>query len=338
MIRWTFAGLVAGGLALAAPPARADEPASFEWSAPISCPSREVMLQRLREGGTGPTALDTRVTVEQAAEDHYRARVDLVAGHQWSERSLEASSCDAIAQAVVVIVRVAAAAAPPTAGAPPQASALDRGETTNAADGASAPATPVPAPRLAPPPASVPAVDEDRGRGFSARAAFALDTGTRYDATPGFGIGTAWRGRHVRFALDLDAFAPPPQPTQEPALLPAGIALNVAVPPGIASPYETDAHAWLLTASAEGCASEPLASLAVLVDACLGLAFEHPRFDSVTALGLVPMGELAAEWWPSRVLGVRASTRWLLDVPRPAPTSALVAFQPSLGIVVLLGK
>jgi hypothetical protein len=334
MIRWTFAGLIAGGLALvAAPSARAGEPASFEWSAPLSCPSRDAMLERLREGGTGATALDTRVTVEQAAEDHYRARVDLVAGHQWSERSLEASSCDAIAQAVVVIVRVAAAAAPPTA------AALDPGETANAADGASAPAPPLPAPtRLAPPPASVPAVDEDRGRGFSARAAFALDAGTRYDATPGFGIGTAWRGRHLRFALDLDAFAPPPQATQEPALLPAGIALNVAVPAGIASPYETDAHAWLLTASAEGCASEPLASLAVLVDACLGLAFEHPRFDSVTALGLVPLAELAAEWWPNRVLAVRASTRWLLDVPRPAPTGALVAFQPSLGIVVLLGK
>ena len=65
---------------------------------------------------------------------------------------------------------------------------------------------------------------------------------------------------------------------------------------------------------------------------------ERPRFDSSAELGLVPIGELAAEWWLLRDIGVRASTRWLLDIPRRVPTTALVAFEPSLGIVMQLGK
>jgi hypothetical protein len=115
-IGWILALATAGGSGALAPrSALADEPASFEWNAPLSCPTREAVLDRLGQGSApGATRrIDTRVTVEQDGEDHYQARVDLVAGHQWSNRSLEASTREAIADAVVVIVRVAAAAIPP---------------------------------------------------------------------------------------------------------------------------------------------------------------------------------------------------------------------------------
>ena len=362
MNRWTLGGMVAACLGVvSAPPARAAEPASFEWSAPLSCPGLDAMQERLRQAGGPPglhgtTALDARVTVEQAAEDRYRARVELVADHHWSERSLEASSCEAIAEAVVVILRVAAAAAAPASPSPVSPPV----PSSPAASLPGAPAAEVPAPvaasqapsvppvQVPPPPpvplTSAPPVDDDTGRGFSARAAFALDAGTRSDATPGFGIGAAWRGAHVRFAFDLGAFAPPPmEPTLGPGLVPAGLPPLIPQVPagypgaGVAVFSWPDAHAWLLMASLEGCASEPLRRGKVLVDACLGVALEHPRFGSA-AFGVVPMGELAAEWWPTRAFAVRASSRWLLDVPRRSQATALVAFEPSLGLVVHLGK
>ena len=134
----------------------------------------------------------------------------------------------------------------------------------------------------------------------------------------------------MRFAVDFDAFAPPPT---EAALSPALVA------PGLAAfSFPDEAQGWLLTASVEGCASEPLRRSRVLVDACLGLVLEHPRFDAGASFGLVPMGELAAEWWPLHALAVRASTRWLLEVPRSVQTTAFVAFEPSLGVAVHLGK
>lgn len=314
--------------------ARGGEPASLEWNAPMSCPTREAVLQRLRESGGPPgvSPIDTRVTVEQTAEDRYRARVELVADHQWSERSLEASSCDAIVDALVVIVRVAAAAVPSAPPPPPSPPPSGAGPSAFAA-------LPPPAPPVPVPDSAASAVEEDRGRGFSVHTAFAIDAGSRFDATPGFAIGAAWRGAHVRFAFDLDAFAPAPT-----ASVPPGGTINAA---GASTPtgffpveivFSGEPHAWLLTASAEACASEPLRRDRVLVDACLGLALEHPHFASSGAFGLPPLGELAVEWWPLHTLGVRGSTRLLFDVPRPMPTSALVAFEPSLGVVVHLGK
>jgi hypothetical protein len=330
-IGWILALATAGGSGGLAPrSALADEPASFEWNAPLSCPTREAVLDRLGRGSApGATRrIDTRVTVEQDGEDHYQARVDLVAGHQWSNRSLEASTCEAIADAVVVIVRVAAAAIPP-----------------DPLPAVAPPAAPPPTPAASPaPPSSAwwDAVDEYAGRGFTVRSAFALDAGTRFDATPGFAIGAAWRGAHVAFGLDLRAFAPPPAPTafEASALVPE-LALNQsgvfagAMTGAVTSPI--DAQVWLLTASLEACASEPLRRGRLVVDACLGLTVERPRFSS-DKLGLVPMSELAAEWWPMRSVGLRASTRWLLDIPRSVPITALVAFEPTLGVVMHLGK
>jgi hypothetical protein len=115
MVRWPVALPVAGVVALGSQPARAGDPASLEWSAPLSCPAREAILERFQQGNEPSGAIgsiDARINIEEAAEDRYRARVELVVGHQWSFRSLEASTCEAIAEAVVVIVRVAAAAEP----------------------------------------------------------------------------------------------------------------------------------------------------------------------------------------------------------------------------------
>lgn len=349
MTRWILAAaVVCGADSLGPRPAVAAEPASFEWNAPLSCPTRGAMLERLGQGGPSGAArpIDTRVTVEQYAEDHYRARVDLVVGHQWSDQSLEASTCESIADAVVVIVRVAAAAAPadplpavaPPAISPPVAPAP--------APPVPSPAPPATAPSAVPSSASEALADEDRGRGFSVRAAFAVDAGSRYDATPGFAIAGAWRGAHVAFALDFRAFAPaPPEAPVPPATVPlsvpglAGTSTGLfAAGTGVAVFAFPDEHVWLLTASAEACASEPLRRPRVLLDACLGLVLEHPRFDGFAELGIVPMGELGVEWWPLRALGVRGSTRWLLDVPRQAQGNALIAFEPSLGLVMSLGK
>ena len=329
-IGWILALATAGGSGALAPrSALADEPASFEWNAPLSCPTREAVLDRLGQGSApGATRrIDTRVTVEQDGEDHYRARVDLVAGHQWSNRSLEASTREAIADAVVVIVRVAAAAIPPD-----PLPAVEPPATPPPTPAGSSPAPPSSAPQAA--------LDEDVGRGFAVRSAFALDVGTRFDATPGFAIGAAWRGAHVAFGLDLRAFSPPPAPTAFRVPVPlAGLAVNQpgTFPEGVTS-SPIDAQVWLLSASLEACASEPLRRGRLVVDACLGLTVERPRFGSSDEFGVVPMSELAAEWWPLRALGVRASTRWLLDVPRPLPSSALVAFEPTLGVVMHLGK
>ncbi len=331
MPRWTLLLLVVGALAFhRVAPARAAGPASFEWSAPLSCPSREAVLQRVGQGNGPPGPIETRVSVEQDGEQHYRARLELVVDHEWSERTLEASSCDAIADAVVVIVRVAVAGAPPTTASAP----------TPSPPPPAVAAAPPPSPR--PPALENPRLEESAGRGFSARAAFAIDVGTASEATPGFRLGAAWRGSHLAFAVDVGAFAAPPNrasagsmsaspiPVSAIATDPNGT-LVLGSPAGIALP-----NVPLLMATAEGCASEPLRHDRFLVDACLGVALEHPRFSySVGGSGLVPLAEMAAEWWPLHALGVRGSARVLLDVPRSS--SSVVSFEPSIGIATHLG-
>jgi hypothetical protein len=98
--------------------AAANVPTGLSWSAPPSCLSREAALARLRQTGdpqAAPSPMDVNVTITQEDDDRWRARVEIVAGHAWTERSIEAaSSCDAIADAVLIIVGVAAASTPAT--------------------------------------------------------------------------------------------------------------------------------------------------------------------------------------------------------------------------------
>jgi hypothetical protein len=109
---------VAATLALSAP-AAASVPASLAWSAPLSCPGRELVLERLRPPGgavANTASIDVQVVIEQQGEDRLTAQVLVVRDHQWTTRSLANSSCDALVDAIVVIIKVAAL---PQAGAAP---------------------------------------------------------------------------------------------------------------------------------------------------------------------------------------------------------------------------
>jgi hypothetical protein len=101
-----------------------DPPVSLTWTAPPGCPS-EVELAGLVKMAIGPLAERTeRVRASAAAEgqgDHWRADVEVTVGALSSTRFVEGESCRGVADAVVVIVALAAnpSPPPPTLPAPP---------------------------------------------------------------------------------------------------------------------------------------------------------------------------------------------------------------------------
>jgi hypothetical protein len=124
----TFA--TAASIVSASATAAATVPASLSWSAPLSCPSRDTILELLQEAGDDPahpSPIDVQVVVEQEGEDAFHARLVLVVDHAWEERSLDGYTCDAIADAVIVVVRVASRLRPvaPPVTTPAPASSQD---------------------------------------------------------------------------------------------------------------------------------------------------------------------------------------------------------------------
>jgi hypothetical protein len=131
MARWLLTFATAAAIMSASVGAAASVPASFSWNAPLSCPGRDAILERLREAGDdpeNPNPVDVEVVIEEEGEDAFHARLILVANHVWEERSFDASTCDAIADAIIVVVRVASRSGPaplqePTSQGPARAAA-----------------------------------------------------------------------------------------------------------------------------------------------------------------------------------------------------------------------
>ncbi len=99
--------------------AAADVPSSLSWNAPPSCPGRDAVLERLRQAGNpeaSPSPLDARVTITQDDDNQWRGHVQLVTDHVWTDRSVgAAATCEAVVEAIVVVIGVAATAHPDVA-------------------------------------------------------------------------------------------------------------------------------------------------------------------------------------------------------------------------------
>jgi hypothetical protein len=113
-------------------------PAGLVWNAPAACPGRDAVLQRLRQTGdaqAAPSPIDARVTISQGDDDRWRAQIQLVAGHAWTDRSIDpAPSCEAVVDAIVVVLSVAAASNPAAPERPPAPPAPSPSVPQRAAD------------------------------------------------------------------------------------------------------------------------------------------------------------------------------------------------------------
>ena len=96
----------------AASPARAEEDEiALTWDAPHDCPSREEVLAQVRRL-TGPTSgadsLRAEVTVKPTTGGRVHAQIRTEAEGMSGSRVLEAASCPALSEAVVVLLALAA--------------------------------------------------------------------------------------------------------------------------------------------------------------------------------------------------------------------------------------
>jgi hypothetical protein len=115
LLRWLPCAAL-GAILGSVSPAAAAVPSSLSWDAPPSCPNREAVIGRLRRGGdeqAPPSPIDANVAITQGDDDRWHGHVQLVADHLWTEREIDAAAtCEAVVDAIVVILSVAAAAHP----------------------------------------------------------------------------------------------------------------------------------------------------------------------------------------------------------------------------------
>lgn len=155
-----------------------DPTATFEWVAPEGCPSQEVVRESIRtlvRSGAAPV----RAQAVATAGPPWTARIRIDHDDERGDRELEASTCEALGQAVALVVALA----------------IDRAETAPPEDVAAAPVKPTPAPT---PPATVaekpvvpPSGDERR---FATHVGLAARSGLLPSITPGVEAGIAWAG------------------------------------------------------------------------------------------------------------------------------------------------
>jgi hypothetical protein len=110
-----LAGFVAGGVA--APAEAAASPVTLDWVAPDACPSGAAVssaIDRSLGGGPAPAAVHARVVVSQEGGT-FHAEIELGDPGHGNTRSIDAESCAALADAVALVVALAAdsVAAPP---------------------------------------------------------------------------------------------------------------------------------------------------------------------------------------------------------------------------------
>jgi hypothetical protein len=325
----------------------------FAWKAPLECPGRQVMLDRIRAATREPPGDDVHAQVRVVADGDGRwsASVSVTAGGNRSDRLLGAASCSAIADAAALIVGLSLTPTPVRSDAGPSQSSASETTTASAASflppGPVVVAADVKQPTLDWPPAiALPIGPEDhapstlsRTRGsLSLRGAGAVDVGTLPSAGPGVTIGASWRAAPLEIGLDAAVFA----------------AQRGAVP-GTTS----GASVGLGSASLDVCLLVPSGDRIVMTP-CAGFALERltadgfgpsGTFEAAQRVIILPaaFGDLGLEWWPSRHVGFRTAVRGVVPFDRPTfivegpgggavHRPSVAAVEPSLGIVVRLGK
>ncbi len=101
-----------------------DPTASFDWEAPEGCPSERSVRDSIRTL-VRSSAMPVRARAVATGGPPWTARIRIEQGDERGDRTLEASSCEALAQAVALVVALAIdrAEAAPVDGTPPAAPA-----------------------------------------------------------------------------------------------------------------------------------------------------------------------------------------------------------------------
>ncbi len=167
--------------------ARADEPVySLEWAAPEGCPSRAQVEARIAGliGGNGRArhTLRARATLTRSEKGAAHADVDLETTGQRASRRVEGESCDAVSEAVILMVALAVE------------------------PGAQAPTTPAPTRTLPPPLSSsaealVPVGETTRRRSLFLAAAGRLDVASLPAPTFGGELAMGFNPRRVNLEV-----------------------------------------------------------------------------------------------------------------------------------------
>ena len=256
---WTLAvGAAFAGAALAVrafaqlPPPKADVSRAvlLEWNAPPECPAQSYVMAELARQLSGTTLtpekrINARADVRRGEGQRWHLRLVTESGEQRGDRSLEAESCRAVADATALIVAMAvdpsralggdAGAPVGVLGAPPlgaaaafaagaalqpspsgSAPALSVPPPATGAPSASAPAPPTPPPPAASAPTPPPPVSEGSVASslvhFGASGSVFADDGVLSGISPGVGGALAWLPG--RFRLEVSAAYFPPTRVQ----------------------------------------------------------------------------------------------------------------------------
>ena len=187
----------------------AGEPAlSFEWHAPLGCPSRDALLARVEEllgerDGATRAPLDAREFVTLLPDGRFRAELAITQAGVEGSRTLEAATCAEVAEASAIVLALA---------------------ISPAADGAHSltmpPLETPPTPEVEPTPGPTSAAVSDRAAAPARSAASgtsvrvlaalgaALDFAVAEQAAPGVTLAATVGYGHVSFALRGSFFPP----------------------------------------------------------------------------------------------------------------------------------
>jgi hypothetical protein len=308
----------------------------LEWDAPSPCPGPEEALDRIRAASREAPGDDVhaQVRIRPEIDGRWSASVSVTAGDSRSERLLEGASCGAVADAAALIVGLSLA--PAATVSKDAASGPASAPTAGAAPNVARP----PAVTLAPiaPKESAPSPFSRTPGGLSLHAAGVVDVGTLPSAGPGVAMGASWRAAPLEIGVDAAVFA---------------------AERGTVAGTTSGASVGLGSASIDACLLVPLGDRVVVVP-CAGFALERLTADGFGRPGafvaaqpvvVLPagLGDLGLEWWPWRHVGLRAGVRGVVPFDRPtfvvdgpghgpAHRPSVAAAEPSLGVIVRLGK
>ena len=187
---------LASSLAVAwAAPAVAAVPDDLEWTAPRECPSKAEITARVgrligpAHRGAAADALRARTVVSKDDRGGFHGEVSLAADPDAPARRIDGDSCEAVSEAIVLILAIAVD--------PDAAMAADTSRVADAPSDAFA--TPAPsAPAAADRPAASAA---SRARPFAVTGAGIVDSGLFGVMTPGAELAVGVRAPHVSFDL-----------------------------------------------------------------------------------------------------------------------------------------
>jgi hypothetical protein len=262
-----------------------------------------------------------RVQVDAGEDGGWTGRIVVVAGGARSERTVQGFSCQAVADASAMIVGLARVPpapepAPPTVVAP---------VTVVESPASAARETPTSSSHRHP-------------GGPSVHAGALFDAGTLPSAAPGVEVGVGWRAAPIEIGLEAAAFT---------------------AQRGTVAGSASGASMTMESASLDACLVVPWGDR-VVVAPCAGLALERLAAEGFGPQGaflvahpvvVLPavLGEMGLEWSPSSWVAVRLAARGVVPFARPTfivggpgggdvHRPALIAIEPSLGLVLHLGK